>query len=111
MVSDELSVGQEVQVRITSIDKSRRRISLSMKPFVEGEEEGGRSPRREEEDDSSEAMSSNDAKFKMTDAELEALTVEDTDVVVPSTFEAAFTRAAFVQQMKSEGKRFKAKRL
>ena len=48
-VSDVLSQGQEVQVRIVSVDKSKGRIGLSMKPWVEGaeEEQGGRRSRRD----------------------------------------------------------------
>ena len=46
-VSDVLSQGQEVQVRIVSVDKSKGRIGLSMKPWVVGaeEEQGGRRSR------------------------------------------------------------------
>jgi small subunit ribosomal protein S1 len=36
-VSDVLKIDQEVQVRVVSFDKGKRRIGLSMKPWVEGE--------------------------------------------------------------------------
>eukprot|EP00965_Chrysotila_dentata_P225909 6195068-Pleurochrysis_carterae.AAC.2 len=49
-VEDKLAEGQEVQVRIVSFDKEKRRLGLSMLPFVEGEDEaekeGGRGGRR-----------------------------------------------------------------
>lgn len=104
-VSDELAVGQEIQVRVVSFDKSKRRIGLSMKPYVEGEE-NGRPPRRERD---SFDFSSDDAELKLSEEELDALTVDDTDEAV-SIFDAAFARAKFVQQMKADKKSYKASR-
>merc|ERR1719454_1585353 len=40
-VSDVLEVGQEVQVRVTNVDKSKRRIGLSMLEWKERSERGG----------------------------------------------------------------------
>ena len=73
-VSDVLSQGQEVQVRIVSVDKSKGRIGLSMKPWVEGaeEEQGGRRSRRD-----SGGPDGDDAAFQMTAEELEGLAVEN----------------------------------
>lgn len=102
-VSDVLSVGQEVQVRITSFDKQKRRIGLSMRPYEEGEEKQGRGGGRRD-------FSMDDSDFKLSAEELEALTVEDEGETV-STFEAAFARAAFVQQAKAEGKNYAPQRL
>ena len=49
--SDVLSVGQEVDVKITEIDYERRRISLSIKALLEeqgaGEAQGGEAPSAE----------------------------------------------------------------
>jgi len=106
-VADVLSVGQEVQVRVVSLDKSKRRIGLSMKPYVEGEEQGGRRPRR---DSGFTGGGEDDAAFKLSEEELEALTVED-EGEPTSSFEAAFARAAFVSKMKAEGKNYNAQRL
>jgi len=114
-VGSELSIGQEVQVRIVSFDKSKRRIGLSMKPYVEGEE-NSRQPRRDRSEGGGGGGGGTfmggdaDAQFKLSNDELEALAVED-DVEAESSFEAAFARASFVQQMKSEGKSYKSKRL
>jgi len=110
-VSDVLSVGQEVQVRIVSFDKGKRRIGLSMKPWVEGEV-GGRAPRRGRDDDGGGfgGMGMGDADFKLSEEELEALTVEDEGEPV-SSFEAAFQRAAFVQKTKASGGKYAAQRL
>jgi len=100
-VSDVLTIGQEVKVRVVSFDKSKRRIGLSMKEYVEGES-AGRAPRRSRDDD----FDSNDDAFKMNEEELEALTVEDEGMA--SSFEAAFSRAASIQATKAEGKKYKA---
>ena len=97
-VSDVLSQGQEVQVRIVSVDKSKGRIGLSMKPWVEGaeEEQGGRRSRRD-----SGGPDGDDAAFQMTAEELEGLAVEN-DAESASPFEVAFARAALVQAAKAE---------
>jgi len=100
-VGDVLTIGQEVKVRVISFDKGKRRIGLSMKEYVEGEV-GGRAPRRSREDES---FDSNDADFKMSAEELDALTVEDEGGL--SSFEAAFARAAAVQDMKTQKKKYK----
>lgn len=104
-VGDVLTIGQEVQVRIVSFDKGKRRIGLSMKPWVEGEV-GGRAPRQQRE---SRDFSMDDTEFKLSAEELDELTVDDGDSM--SSFESAFARASFVTKMKSEGKRFPAQRL
>merc|ERR1719454_1408780 len=41
-VSDVLTIGQEVLVRVTQVDKSKRRIGLSMLPWSEESEKKGR---------------------------------------------------------------------
>jgi predicted RNA-binding protein with RPS1 domain len=100
-VSDELSVGQEVQVRVVSFDKGKRRIGLSMKPWVEGEDQPKKRGRRDRDDGPSE-----DAAFQLSEAELAELNADDAEE--PSTFEAAFARAAAVQQAKADGKKYSA---
>ncbi len=55
-IADELSVGQEVQVKILDIDKERRRISLSIKETIEPsilEEDKAEEKKAEEEKDAS----------------------------------------------------------
>jgi len=109
-VGDVLTVGQEVQVRVVSCDGAKRRIGLSMKPYVEGEV-GGRPPRRGRgDDDGGFSGPDSDAAFKLSDEELEALTVGDDEPAL-SSFEAAFERAAFVQKVKASGGKYPAQRL
>lgn len=106
-VADVLSVGQEVQVRVVSFDKSKRRIGLSMKPWEEGENQ----PRGKRQRQERESFSMDSEADKMTEEELAELTVEDEGMSEASSFEAAFARAAFVQQMKEEKKRFSRQQL
>jgi len=101
-VSDVLTVGQEVQVRVTSCDASRGRVGLSMLPWTEKSEkkQGGRSRGGFDAGFSS----AEDKPFQMSAEELEKLTVGDE---LSPVFEAAFERAAFVQKMKAEKQRYK----
>jgi len=103
-VGDVLTIGQEVQVRIVQFEKSKRRIGLSMKPWVEGEQ-GGRAPRRSREDSS---FQNDDADFKLSEEELAELEVADDESDFTTGFEAAFARASLVSQLKSEKKRYKS---
>merc|ERR1712039_677371 len=105
-VEDVLKEGQEVQVRIVSFDKSKRRIGLSMKPWTEesaAAEKSGKRQRRGGRDDFED-----DSAFQLTVEELEALsvTVEPTDMDVLSPFDAAFARADEKQTLKASGKKF-----
>jgi len=100
-VEDELSVGQEVQVRVTSVDKSKRRIALSMLPWTEESERPKRGGGGGFGGDV--GFGEADKAFQMTEEELESLAVGDE---FASPFEAAFERAAFVQKMKGEKKKF-----
>ena len=94
-VSDVLSEGQEVQVRVTSVDKSKRRIGLSMLQWKErSEEDNQRGGFRGQDVGFGEA----DKEFRLNKEELEALTVGD-DFASP--FEAAFERAKLVSETKS----------
>jgi len=103
-VSDVLSIGQEVQVRIEQVDKSKRRIGLSM---IEWSEEAAAGKKRGrggggfggDPGFGAEA----DAAFQMNDEDLDALAVGDE---FASPFEAAFERAALVQKMKSSKEKF-----
>ena len=93
-VSDVLTVGQEVQVRVTSVDKAKRRIALSMLPWKEKserEERGFRGP--------DVGFGEADKEFQMSAEEVEALTVGDE---FTGAFEVAFARAASVKKMKAE---------
>jgi ribosomal protein S1 len=99
-VSDVLSVGQEVQVRVTNVDKSKRRIGLSMLPWSEKperEERGGGGFRGDV------GFGEADKEFRMNAEELEALTVGDE---FAGAFDAAFSRAAEVQKMKASKTKF-----
>lgn len=106
-VEDVLSEGQEVQVRVVSFDKSKRRIGLSMKPWTEQSEEEKKSPRgrrggrgRDDEDDSI---------YQMTAEELEdqlSITVESVGIEVLSPFDAALARADEKKAAKASGKRY-----
>merc|ERR1719387_3040327 len=75
-VEDVLEAGQEVQVRIVSFDKEKRRIGLSMKPYVEGEEAeksgGGRGERRERRPRGG-GFDEDDSAFQLSPEELDEL--------------------------------------
>ena len=101
-VSDVLSVGDEVEVRVVSFDKAKRRIGLSRLPYVEGEEAGGPQRKRRESRDG--GGFGDDAEFKLKPEELEALTVEDGEFA--GAFESAFARAAYVQEAKASKKKY-----
>ena len=103
-VSDVLTVGQEVKVRVTNVDVAKRRIGLSMLEWREPSERPQRGGRG---GGGGGGFGDDDKEFKMTVEELEALTVGDD---FSSPFEAAFERAEFVQQAKS-GKKKYAKQL
>jgi len=92
-VSDVLTVGQEVQVRVTSVDKSKRRIGLSMLPWKEQSDE-----RPSRGGFSDVGFGEADKEFQMSAEELATLEVGDT---FSSPFEAAFERAALVQKAKA----------
>ena len=104
-VAAELSEGQEVQVRVVSFD-DKRRIGLSMKPYVEltaeekAEKAAGRRPRRPRG-----GGYDDDAAFKMEAADLEKLTLDfETDPGTP--FSAAFDRADAVREAKSKKEKY-----
>ena len=101
-VEDVLSVGQEVQVRVTSVDKSKRRIALSMREWVERSEQ---EPRRGGGGGFGGDLGFGEADqpFQMNDAELEELTVGDE---FPSPFVAAFERADMVKAKKAAKERY-----
>jgi ribosomal protein S1 len=100
-VSDELSVGQEVQVRIVKVEKEKRRIALSMRAWVErsADDDGGR-PRGGGRSDA--GFGEADKEFQLSAAELEGLVVGDE---FASPFAQAFDRAEYVKSVKgSKGK-------
>merc|ERR1719281_1634517 len=71
-VEDALSIGQEVQVRVTELDKQKKRVGLSMKEWKEPgteDEEEKKGKRR----GGGGGLGGDDAPFRMTDAELEEL--------------------------------------
>lgn len=103
-VSDVLSVGDEVEVRVVSFDKAKRRIGLSRLPYVEGEEKGGPQRKQRSGGRGGGGAFGDDAEFKLSPEELEALTVEDGEF--SSSFEAAFARATEVQQAKAAKKTY-----
>jgi len=100
-VGDVLTIGQEVQVRVTQVDKSKRRIGLSMLPWSEKEEKRGRGGGGRGGNFDM-GFGEADKEFQMNAEELETL---DTGAFEGGAFEAAFERAAFVQNVKeSKGK-------
>lgn len=98
-VADVLSPGQEVQVRIINVDSSKRRIGLSMRPWVAPEDRPQRKPREDRG-----GRDDDDAAFKLTSEELEAMATGDDEEV--SVFDMAFIRMETAQQAKKEGKKF-----
>jgi len=98
-VEDVLSVGQEVQVRIVKVEKEKRRIALSMKPWVERsekDEDGGRSRGGGRGGDA--GFGEADKEFQMSAAEIESLVVGDE---FASPFAQALERASFVKEVKA----------
>jgi len=108
-VEDALSVGDEVQVRVTEVDKQKKRIALSMKewkePGSEPEEERGRKRRGGGGGADIGFGQTDDAPFQMTTAELDEF---NADEPLASPFVAAFERAEEKKKAKAEGKRYKA---
>ena len=93
-VEDVLSIGQEVKVRIQSVDKAKRRISLSMREWTEKSEDSGR-PMRGGADS---GFGESDKAFHMSSDELETLTVSDE---FTSPFDTALDRMKYVQATKA----------
>jgi len=108
-VEDALSIGDEVQVRVTEVDKGKKRIALSMKewkePGSEPEEERGGRKRKGGGGGMDIGFGEADQPFQMTTAELDEF---NADEPLASPFVAAFERAEEKQKAKSEGKRYKA---
>jgi predicted RNA-binding protein with RPS1 domain len=102
-VSDVLTIGQEVQVRITQVDKSNRRIGLSMREWTEEEDKPRRGGGGGRGGDT--GFGEADKEFHLTEEELTALEVGDE---FDSPFVAAFERAAAVQKAKAEKKKYPA---
>ena len=104
-VADVLAVGQEVQVRVTSVDKSKRRIGLSMLQWTEQTEEEKRGGRRGGGGGfgGDLGFGEADAAFQLSSEDVEALTEGD-DFASP--FEIALDRAASVAAAKAKKERF-----
>merc|ERR1712146_546393 len=105
-VEDVLSVGQEVQVRVVSVDKAKRRIGLSMRPWVERsskDEDGGRRGGGGFGGDA--GFGEADEAFRMSDEGLTALDVGDD---FESPFAAALERAAAVAAKKAAKEKYPA---
>jgi len=95
-VEDALSIGQEVQVRVTELDKQKKRVGLSMKewkePGTEDEEEKKGKRRGGGGGRGGGGFGEDDAPFRMTDAELEELNAGFNDEPEDTVFGAAFAR-------------------
>lgn len=76
-VEDVLTEGQEVKVRVVSFDAEKRRIGLSMRPWVEGGSQEEQRPRRGGGNRFDEA--GEDEAFKLNAEDLAALTVDFED--------------------------------
>jgi predicted RNA-binding protein with RPS1 domain len=107
-VGDVLSEGQEVLVRVVSFD-DKRRISLSMRPYVELSEEdkaekaAGRRPKRSR--GGSGGGFDDDAPFKMEPAELEKMTLDFEQEPV-SSFASALKRSEEIKAAKAAKKKY-----
>jgi len=100
-VADVLKVGQEVQVRVVSFEKAKRRIGLSMKPYVEGSQQD--KPRKRSRRDSD--GFDDDDEPPMSEEELEKLAV-GLDEPPISSFETAFEFAAMRQEAKQQKQKY-----
>lgn len=74
-VEDVLTEGQEVKVRVVSFDGEKRRIGLSMRPWVEGGSEEQSRPRRGGGGNRFDEAGEDEA-FKLSPDDLAALTIE-----------------------------------
>jgi len=101
-VSDVLTIGQEVQVRVTSVDKSKRRIALSMRPWVEQTEEERQKGRRGGGGFDT-GFGEADVPFHLSQTELEELNVGDE---FSSPFATAFDRAESVAAAKASKSKY-----
>lgn len=99
-VEDVLTVGQEVQVRVTQVDKSKRRIGLSMLPWSEDENKPRRGRGGGGGFGGDAGFGEADKEFRMNAEQLAELDVGDEFSVSP--FEAAFQREATVRKVKAE---------
>lgn len=99
-VEDVLSIGQEVKVRIQSVDKAKRRISLSMREWTEKSEGSGR-PMRGGGGDA--GFGEADKAFHMSADDLETLTVSDE---FTSPFDAALDRLKEIEDTKAAKGRY-----
>ena len=95
-----LTVGQEVQVRVTQVDKSKRRIGLSMLPWSEDENKPRRGRGGGGGFGGDAGFGEADKEFRMNAEQLAELDVGDEFSVSP--FEAAFQREATVRKVKAE---------
>jgi ribosomal protein L24 len=94
-VEDALSTGQEVQVRVTELDKQKKRVGLSMKEWKEPgteDEEEKKGKRRGGGGRGGGGFGEDDAPFRMNDAELEELNAGFNDEPEDTVFGAAFAR-------------------
>eukprot|EP00908_Phaeocystis_cordata_P016350 Transcript_27615.p2 GENE.Transcript_27615~~Transcript_27615.p2 ORF type:complete len:180 (-),score=114.34 Transcript_27615:169-708(-) len=98
-VSDVLTEGQEIQVRVIKVDEGKRQIGLSMKEWVAPEDRPQRKPRGD-----SGGGDSDDKEFQLSAEELEGLQGGDDDF--ESSFDAAFARMTLEQELKKEKKKF-----
>jgi len=106
-VEDVLSIGQEVQVRIVQVEKEKRRIALSMRPWTEASAEDEKRGRRGGGGGRGGGFDSgfgeSDKEFQMSADEIETLSVGDE---FASPFAGAFERAAFVKETKAAKGRY-----
>ena len=102
-VGDVLAVGQEVKVRVINVDKSKRRIGLSMLEWSEdeGKPRGGRGGGGGGFDVGFGTEA--DKEFHLNQEELDAIAVGE---FTTSPFDAAFTRADAVKAAKASKQRY-----
>eukprot|EP00325_Prymnesiales_sp_UTEX-LB-985_P022174 CAMPEP_0174726452 /NCGR_PEP_ID=MMETSP1094-20130205/47838_1 /TAXON_ID=156173 /ORGANISM="Chrysochromulina brevifilum, Strain UTEX LB 985" /LENGTH=337 /DNA_ID=CAMNT_0015928039 /DNA_START=32 /DNA_END=1045 /DNA_ORIENTATION=+ len=101
-VSDVLTIGQEVQVRIVKVEKEKRRIALSMKEWSEQSAKEERAGRKGGGRSFDSGFGEADKEFHMSAEDIETLSVGDE---FSSPFDQALSRAAYVKEVKqSKGK-------
>ena len=105
-VGDVLTVGQEVQVRVTNVDKAKRRIGLSMRPWVEQAEKSSKGGESGEEGGRSGGFSGEGWMYASDGVTAEELASMNAGDEFTSPFDFAMARSAAVASKKAKKEKY-----
>ena len=105
-VGDVLTVGQEVQVRVTNVDKAKRRIGLSMRPWVEQAEKSSKGGESGEEGGRSGGFSGEGWMYASDGVTAEELATMNAGDEFTSPFDFAMARSAAVAAKKAKKEKY-----